>query len=430
MLRKVLTLTLCIILYYSTSNAINIPIKRNGIVGAVTYSVGNINNGYHWMQFPVINLNGSNSLRLSFDLLESEPRQLIYSIYKREYNWYNTKLQSSQYIDGFNQVNIEMGVPSVATLVNYCHYSTTINTKNNTLGIAMSGNYIISFYDVNNEGEPIFEFPFAIIDNMSEVYTSMASQPNNGDFTSYQGVNVNLKIYGSNLYNPQEYLKVVVLQNGRWDNANILTSPSLIRSNEIGYQGEASATFEAGNQFYKIEHTSDRSASIGVDHIYLQDNIYQLDLFGNKSRVNLPYIYEQDQYGRQVISKKSDIDITNNSDINADYQMIHFTFISANIKDGEIYLSGEAFRFMPNRYKRLSYDYNNNCYKLDVLLKMGYQEYKYLLKKFNTNTLVSKYTCGNHFQTTNEYTILVYKYNLQYNTYDLIGYKSFVTSVI
>lgn len=408
-----------IVIYYLLSaitplKAIDIPIKKNSLVGAVSYNIENINGVKTWMQFPIIDISGNNTLNISFDLLESEQRQLYFSIKRMEYDWTPTTIPLSQYLSGINRVIIALPEPSSATLVNYCHYNISLNSKNTELGISLSGNYLISVFSFEDNTNPLFEIPFSVIKNKVRVIVEK-SMPFNGDFTTTQSLNISVDTSNIQIYNPSRNIKIVVLQNGQWENAIILREPSLILNNKICYCESKAALFEGGNQFYKVEHLADKVVGLGVERIFI-DQIYNLSLFDNYNRSQKDYTYEKDQCGRQIIHNLN----SSTESASTDYQLLHFTFKSDYIKDGDLLIEGEAFRFLPYEYKKLTYNYEKKEYLLSVLLKMGYQEYKYIVK--TPDGITYKYTSGNHYQTSNEYSILVYNSDNQFNSNELIGY--------
>lgn len=401
--------------------SIIIPIKKNHLVGAVSYTISNKENPKGWEQFPIINIDGSSSVNVSFDLLESNQRQLSYKIRKMEYDWSESRMPSIQYINAFNSVDIENFKPSISTLVDYCNYQFDLNAKNENLGITKSGNFILSVFDKYEPDNILFEFPFAVLDNNTNVKVEK-SLCNNQDVMKTQSLDIEVGL-NDLLYDIRNNIKVVVLQNGLWENALILNSPSNIQADKIEYKNQSSAVFYGSGQFYKIEHIGDRTYGMGIDHIYMDNDIYNVVLLPNRNKSDMPYEYEKDQYGRQVIRTLSSLSDPN---VYADYQLVKFKFVSEKIKNSNVVLSGECFRFMPDDYVKMKYNDIDGCYELSVLLKMGYQEYKYLTK--DNNNLSSDKTMGDHYQTMNQYTILVYYNNIKYNSYDLIGYNVYKTN--
>ena len=92
----------------------------------------------------------------------------------------------------------------------------------------------------------------------------------------------------------------------------------------------------------------------------------------------------------------------------ADYHEVLFRFVSPRLSGGDVVLEGEAFRHLPMEQRTLLYNEGEQRYEGKLLLKTGYQEYLPLFKPQGENRLLSQPTVGDHYQTKNQYTILVY----------------------
>ena len=106
-----------------------------------------------------MNLGGqTNFLELHFDILESNPRDLSYSLVLCNQDWsINTNLNPSQYLDGFtvsNNIDYDF---SINTKVNYIHYF--IRFPEESMIPTLSGNYLLQV----KEGETlIFQYPLFV----------------------------------------------------------------------------------------------------------------------------------------------------------------------------------------------------------------------------------------------------------------------------
>lgn len=395
-----------------------IPIKKNSLVGAVTYSIYNKEDNGSWSQFPVIDLDGENTLSVSFDLLESGQRRLSYRIRKMEYDWQESVMHSGMYLKSFNSKEIENCRPSFSTLVDYCTYQFDLNTQN-SIGITKSGNYILSVFDRYEHDVIIFEFPFAVLDEKTSVTVNKSSYNDGKSYFETQGFDIEVNV-NEPLYNISSNTRVVVLQNGLWENAVVLSNPSNVNVNALEFKNHNSAVFYGGGQFHKLEHLGDKTYGMGIDHIYMDNYVYNIDVIPNHSKRNMHYDFESDQSGRQVIRSIDRIH-------DLDYHLVKFMFVSEPITGEDVFLSGECFRFIPEEFLKMKYNKQKGCYELGVFLKMGYQEYKYMTRKNGEDSFNSDKTSGNHYQTINEYTVLVYYRNIQNNSYELIGYNSYKT---
>jgi hypothetical protein len=138
----------------------------------------------------------------------------------------------------------------------------------------------------------------------------------------------------------------------------------------------------------------------------------------DESRASNQYFQYADFNGKQVIFNKEG----NNSEIDGDYAYTSF-YLSGLMgipSDKDVYVIGEFtdWRCLPE-YK-MYFNKNRQRYDLEVPLKQGRYEYAYAILDNNSIPDDSSIE-GNHFQTENEYLILVYSRNLQFNYDELIG---------
>lgn len=405
---------------FSNHNVFEPPITTSSILGNVSYSISKNNS---WNGFPVIDIDGLNSLNINFDLLETKHRDLIYTFERYEANWSKSNLSDSKFINVFNEFEVDAPKSSMATLVDYSNYSISLSAKNRNFTINKSGNYILKVYDKYDRSKAIFSFPFAIIDKKVNVSTKDINA-NNGKIFEYQSLSISVEHKGYDIYQPKDNIKVQVIQNGRWDNSVCLTEPSSISIDKIVFDNTKAATFEASNNFYKFESITNNIAGLGVDKIYDSSSPNLLELFAVRNSVGESYITDENQFGRSII-RLAEFDNLDEK-INADYNEVLFTFKSPFIKNQRIFLSGEAFRFLEEADKEMEYNHEIYAYTKSVLMKMGYHEYKILSKKDGENKLISKYTIGNHIENRNNYTILIYQHTIEDNIDILIGIDTFI----
>ena len=101
------------------------------------------------------------------------------------------------------------------------------------------------------------------------------------------------------------------------------------------------------------------------------------------------------------------------------YADVHFTLLAPEPINGEVFLSGAFTNWsFANEYK-MTYDAIRKEYRGTAFLKQGWYDYQYVVK---SSTLPAYYFEGTHFETENEYEILVYYKAFQPNADLLIGY--------
>ena len=88
-----------------------------------------------------LNLNKKDSLLLSFDELDSLPKNYFYTLIHCNADWAKSNLLETEYLKGFSQELIFEYTNSFNTIQNYVNYKATIPSKN--MIPILSGNYLL-----------------------------------------------------------------------------------------------------------------------------------------------------------------------------------------------------------------------------------------------------------------------------------------------
>ncbi len=377
-----------------------VPIHQKD--GAVICNVLNEVGESQSSRFPVLRLNSTEQLRISFDLLDQEDEVLCYRLVHCNKDWKRSQLQAIEYIDGFAEYNLESAAYSNSTLKSYLHYQLLL--PNDITKIKHSGNYRVEIFNPDEE-KLILSVPFAVYEEEGNVEAELLSQTYQDARGEKQQVNVAVKLFEQDLQQASRETKVVVLQNGRWDNAVVLDRVSSLLNNKLEYKDFSGAVFEGGNEYHKLEHLYDKGVGIGIFKQDLWANIYRLTLYPQKNRSREAYVFDKDQNGRCFIRSME----TDEPDTEADYHWLDFSFISPKLSGGDVLIEGEAFNYLPLSQRKMNYNEERGAYELRLLIKEGYQEYQFLFLPYGAKTLSSAETEGNHYQTTNDYQVLIYR---------------------
>lgn len=113
-----------------------------------------------------------------------------------------------------------------------------------------------------------------------------------------------------------------------------------------------------------------------------------------------------------------------NNDTDADYIYVHFTLpYSEPMPGGSFYISGALSDWDYSAINRMEYNFDNKSYQSVMLLKQGFYNYQYEYVKNGSQTGDLSYAEGNHYETENDYIIIVY-YHPSSGRYDrIIGYQ-------
>lgn len=372
--------------------------------------------GNDWLSPPVIYLNGNTPIHISFDDLTHEYNRYTYKVEHCEADWtVSEELFESDYIDGFTEGNlIEDTEESLNTNILYTHYRLTL--PNNQCRLKMSGNYRVTVYDDNNDEEPMFAAFFMVVDHRMDVRLSVTSNTDVDINHSHQQVGMELNYNGCKVTDPSSQVKTVVLQNGRWDNAVTNAEPQYTMMGKgLKWDHNRALIFDAGNEYHKFEVLDTDHPTLGIDRIRWDGSMFHAFVFADEPRPN--YVYDEDANGAFYIRNSDNVE----NDRLTDYVMVHFQLNSPYEVQGKVFVNGDWTydQFLP-QYE-MEYDHSTHCYNGQVMLKMGYYSYQYVLIDDNGQPAIMP-TEGSYFQTENQYQALVYFREPGGRTDQLVGY--------
>ncbi len=373
-------------------------------------------------RYPIVTLNGGDVLKLSFDKLGATSENLQYSITHCNANWEQTKLNQNEYITGMTFDNISDFKFSSNTFVRYVHYNVFL--PNDNMKPRIAGNYLVKVFRNFDEKDLLLTRRMMVMNNSTEIEGFARPATLAEARFSKQEVQFTVTINPSQVINPLQDVKVVIMQNSRWDNAITGLPPLFASNNKLDYSYMDKTLFNGGNEFRWFDIRSLRLFSPNVRSKRV-DSVVHVMLNYDESRGANQYFQYADYDGKRIITNKEGV----NPDIDGDYAYVQFYFSAAMgvPPDAEVYLFGEFtdWRLQPN-YK-MYYNRTRQRYDLEVPLKQGRYEYCYAIKNEKGQADETSLE-GNHFQTENEYMILVYTRNLIYGYDELIGSKKILSN--
>ena len=356
----------------------------------------------NWLAPPIINLNSDDVLEVSFDELSHEYHRFQYVISHCNADWTPSGLNEIDYLEGFNNSPIEDYQNSVNTTMLYTHYR--ISFPNEQVKFKVSGNYIISIYNDDDNSKPVCKACFSILEKKVSVSASVSSNTDIDNNKSHQQVSFNVNYTGYNIRIPQSELKIKVMQNLREDNSATNILPSYVSPNELKYEYNKNLIFNAGNEYRRFEMVSVKYAAQGVQSIRFFDPYYHVTLFPDELRIK-NYSFDKDQNGRYLVR----YDWATNNDTEADYFLVHFSLPWKDaLPNGDFYLQGAFTNDNLTENYRLKYNPATKDFETTQLLKQGAYNYQYLFLPAGSDRTTEALTEGNYYETENEYLILVY----------------------
>ena len=350
-------------------------------------------------------------LELSFDDLEADQKEYSYKITHMDYDWKKSDIFSNEYIEGFQENNINTYENSFNTLKNYTNYRVQIPNRNTR--ITKSGNYLLSVLDDSNE--VVFTRKFTLYERKSTVGVRALRSRNTAKSNQKQTVHFTINYNSNEIKNPTQEVKVVVLQNENWNSAISNLMPQFFKRNQLVYKYYNKADFWSGNEYFHFDNKQIRNSTVQIATVEKKE-IYNSYLYLQEKRNSKSYTYFPDINGQFVIRATEGA----NMFTEADYSRIHFSLQSEEIKNKEVYVYGAFNNFRLTTNNKMTYNKRQGVYENSMLLKQGF--YNYTFATLEDNNVINLHEInGSFFQTENEYKVIVYQKAFGDNYYKAIG---------
>ena len=353
---------------------------------------------------PVYVLGSDDPLLISFDVLDYDVQYLRYSVTHCNADWQPSALVESEYVDGFNMADIDDYRQSEATFVHYYNYRFAI--PNEDMVLTKSGNYLLTVYQQDDPDAILFTTRFMVSENSVGIMAQVTSRTDIEYNGRYQQVSFDINTRWGTITDPYNELTAIVSQNSRLDNQAVVTKPLMVSGEKISFEHNPALVFAAGNEYRRFETVNVNIPNMGVASIGYFDPYYHATLYTDEPRAETQYLYDQTQHGHFTIRNSESF---NDSDIDADYLITHFTLeTEEQLFGGKLYLQGHFTEGLPPEKTLMRYDATSGCYYCDILLKQGHYNYQYLWVPDGTSEGQAGPIEGDKYQTTNEYLITVY----------------------
>ena len=371
------------------------------------------------MGLPVLDLNNPNEqLLLSFDDLDADVKNYsIYFIHCDAY-WNPSDLMTSEYIDGFFELNILNYSFSQNTLQKYTHYDIKFPTPN--MRFTKAGNYLMVLYKTPNKSDVVATRRFYVLNNVVDI-AAQISQPIGNDL-QYTGQHIDFTISSRryNLTNPVTDMKIFLMQNGRWDNLVKNIPATFMTGNSFQFNLDDRTTFLGSNEFRYFDVRTLFTYTERIANIIKDDNgKWHVYLTTDKPRYKQKYAFQNDLNGNFLIRNN---DRLSNPDVEADYAYVHFQFeYPYPISKGNVYVLSRINNWMLTEENKMTYNEQTKSYECTMYLKQGYYNYIYSVQYDDDTKCNESETEGNYWQTENDYYIFVYHRPQGYYYDQLVG---------
>lgn len=367
------------------------------------------------LSYPIIKNKSDEKLVLHFDFLGNQIETYYYTFIHCTKDWEKSDIFPTDFLDGFSENQIEDYNPSFNTTVNYIHYKLTF--PNNRIKFKISGNYLLIVYPVNTPDKPVLTRRFVITED-AVLITADAHRPlMTAENNTSQQIDFTINYSGLSLNDPYRNIYAFILQNGVWDISRKNMKPDFYGINELKYNSLSDKNiFPGGDEFRYFDIKSIRYNSEFVRKIDFAESHYNVYLFPSENREFKPYFYWQDFNGKYYIAVQEGKD----PDTDADYVYVYFTLPSQTIAEGgKMYVYGALSDWKLNKDNLMFYNYEKAQYECTMLLKQGWYNYEYIFQKDGDSGIVPTKFEGSHYETENDYLILIY-YRNPTNRYDRV----------
>ncbi len=369
---------------------------------------------------PVYTLNSGGRLQLEFDDIEGNIKGYYYTLVLCDYNWQPVNLNPFDYIKGFTQNRISTYRYSSIAFTRYTHYQATIPQTNSEP--IRSGNYLLKVYLDGDTTKLVFTKQMMVLDPKASI-TAQVVQPFTPQlFSTHQKLRFSANIKDINSFSAAQQVKVVILQNNRWDMSQRDIPPTFVRGTTLEYNSENIAIFPGGKEWRWLDLRSLRLQSDRIDSGRYTKTSTELFLKTDIDRTGQRYVYFPDYNGMYNIVTYESI----NPFWQGDYAKVHFNFARPDglpYPDQDIYLAGQFTNFEISDKWKMNYSLETGKYESTAFLKQGYYNYTYIAVDKKDPSRKQELE-GNYWETENAYTVLIYYKSFTDRCDQLIGVSS------
>lgn len=366
--------------------------------------------------FPIINLNSNDQLLLTFDELGSNTRTYNYTIEHCDAQWNPSRISPTEYLQSYTEDRILDYHYSVSTIQKYIHYELTFPNRN--IAPKISGNYLLKVYENGDVNNPIITRRFYVVSTRANILAQLMPSNDVALRQTNQKINFQVDFSGMVVQNPYNDIRVLLMQNGRSETTQLNNRPTFIKGSSLEYSDIAINDFAGGNEYRHVDTRSLRLNSERIARIF-RDTANTVLLLADRSRDQENYLFTYDNNGNFYVRNQEGSD----PPIDADYAQVYFNLgIPGATADNAVYVVGKFNDYVLDQRSKMDFDTAKGRYFFNTLLKQGIYDYQYVQVDRNGK---ADYTAleGNHYETENDYQILVYYRPAGARWEELVGYR-------
>ncbi len=370
------------------------------------------------LEYPVAAINDPNGFYLEFDLFQESYSSLNVRYIHCNRDWTPSNLTSIRFLREYNSFNITGFEYSSNTTKPYVTYGIQLPTP------SISGNYLVVVSNAQSDRDIILSRRVIVYSNVANASGEVKMSNSIANRSINQQLTFTVSYQGLDQVNPLRDLYVVLLQNHVWKTGINGLQPTLVRHDQSYlefFHFNSENNFPGANEFRYFDLRSIDYRGMNVANVSKENDRVLAFLGMDKPRGGLAYSELINDLNGSYYLVNSD---PGDSQMQSEYADVIFELLTDPIV-GDVYVTGQFNNYRLDLNNKLQYDPNRRSYRGKVLLKQGYYDYMYWV---DSPDLSINHFEGNHFQTRNNYEILVYYRNPANNFDELVGYKNLKTN--
>jgi hypothetical protein len=370
--------------------------------------------------YPIVDLERPNVLELRFDDMEVDLKVFKYKIVHCNADWTVSDMLPIDFLDGFEEEEIrEVNTSFNTARSNYTHYRLTIPNTDMTWNL--SGNYVLLVWD-DDDDSMVISRRFMVVEPMVFADIDLVRPADVAKFRTHHEFDFKINVKNIQVTNVEREITMVILQNGRWDNALTDIKPTFQRGDFLVYNEADKILFPAIKEFRNFDLRSVRYTNKNIFEIDRDEKAHYAVLSKQEIRKYKNYLLDQDLNGQYVIHNLDKDEIHTQSE----YVNVLFNLVADEIDGHDIYVIGELTDWKLDERFRLGYDDEYGAYMAEIYLKQGFYDYLFVAVPHDQPEKMDfEMIEGNAFETENDYNFLVYYRPINERYDKLVGVFTF-----
>jgi len=374
--------------------------------------------------YPVLRLGTSDQLELHFDDIDGNVKSYYYTLVLCNEDWTPAPVSDFDFIKGFNSIRIDNYQLSSVALTRYTHYQALLPDRN-CIPIH-SGNYLLKVFLDADTSKLAFTRRFLVTDAKATIQAQVLAPIDYQLARTHQRLVFRVNTNAINPSNPLDQIKVVVLQNNRWDNPLRGLKPTFYAGSNLEYNNDNDLVFEGGMEWRWLDLQSFRYQSDRIQSVNYSKTSTDVIARPDGERSRLDYYLYKDLNGYFIIQTTESI----NPLWQTDYASVLFSYVppgNSPYPNKDVYVLGKFNGGLLNDSSLMTFVPERGRYERRFSMKQGYYSYCYVTVGKGDQDMRPSFalTEGNHVETENDYTILVYYRALGARADELVGISRF-----